>query len=387
MIAVADLRLVDQVELLAVQGFAQVLLQLAAPAHLAVDAGDIELITVARPALGQGHGLLGFLQQLLGAVAVFREQGDADGGAQADFLVVEGERRFQVVENALRQLGGFVGLFDIGLDQGELVAAEAGEGAQAATVGPQAIGQGQQQLVAGLVAELFVDALEVVEADTEHRDPALQAAGIDQDLVQLLLQLLAVGQAGEKVVLGHAQQAVFRFMAQVRVALDRRQQLVGGIDPDPQFVSLVALEQGNLMFAGAVRVDGGQVLDDPRQRLGQQPVVNQIQHQAHGQGAQYTGNENDHRADDESLAVGGRVEGDAQVAVVFAVGATTHQLGGEGAFLAEDQVGQPAAGEACNSRVFSASMVSLGWPMEAMRTASSWNRPSMTCMPISRSRL
>ncbi|MCY1422975.1 hypothetical protein D9M71_386770 [compost metagenome] len=143
-VAVADLRLVDQVQLIAVEGFAQVLFQLAAAAHFTVDAGNVELVAVARAALGQGHGLFGFLQQLLGAVAVFREQGDANGGAQADFLVVEGERRFQVIEDALRQLGGLVGLLDVGLDQGELVATQAREGAEAATVGAQAVGQGQQ---------------------------------------------------------------------------------------------------------------------------------------------------------------------------------------------------------------------------------------------------
>ena len=48
-------------------------------------------------------------------------------------------------------------------------------------------------------------------------------------------------------------------------------ELVGGVDPDPQFVFLVALELRNLVFAGAVRVDLGEVFDDPRQRFGQQP--------------------------------------------------------------------------------------------------------------------
>ncbi|MNI19017.1 hypothetical protein D3C73_724380 [compost metagenome] len=341
-IAVADLRLVDQIELLAGQCVAQIFFQFATAAHLGVDAGDVELITVARASLGQGHGLLGFLQQLLGAVAVLGEQGDADGGAQADLLMIEGKRRFQVIENALRQFGGFVGLFDIGLHQGELVAAEAGEGAKASAVRPQAIGQGQQQLVAGLVAELFVDALEVIEAYAQYRDPSLQFSSVDEDLVQLRLQLLAVRQAGEEIVLGHAQQAVFRFVAQMSVALDGLQQLVGGVDPDPQFVFLVALELRNLVFAGAVRIDFGQVLNDPRQRFGQQPVIDQIQHQPHRQGAQNAGNEDDHRTDDKALAVSRGVEGDAQVTVILAVRPATDQLGGEGAFLAKDQVGQPA---------------------------------------------
>ena len=122
--------------------------------------------------------------------------------------MVENEWHLQVVEDCLGQLRGFVGLLDIGLDQGELIAAQTRQGAEPATVAAQAIGQRQQQLVAGLIAELLVDALEVVQADTEHRHTTLQTPGIIKDLVELLLQLLAIGQAGKKVILGHAQQAV-----------------------------------------------------------------------------------------------------------------------------------------------------------------------------------
>ena len=40
-------------------------------------------------------------------------------------MLVDLERRFQAVEDALRQFGRLVGLLDVGLDQGELVAAQA----------------------------------------------------------------------------------------------------------------------------------------------------------------------------------------------------------------------------------------------------------------------
>ena len=56
----------------------------------------------------------------------------------------ENERLLQVVEYGLRQFGGFVGLLDVGLDQGELVAAEAGQGAETAAVAAQTVGQQQQ---------------------------------------------------------------------------------------------------------------------------------------------------------------------------------------------------------------------------------------------------
>ncbi len=141
-------------------------------------------------------------------------------------------------------------------------------------------------------------------------------------------------------------------MAQVRVTFDGFKQLVGGIDPQPQFVALVALELRDLVLARPVRVDRGQVLDDPRQRFGQQPVIDQIQHQAHGKGPQHPGNENNHRVDDKPLAISGGIEGDAQVAVVLAVGAFAYQGGGEGAFLAKNQIGQPAAGSMLQGAAF-----------------------------------
>src|SRR5450830_2068311 len=105
-------------------------------------------------------------------------------------------------------------------------------------------------------------------------------------------------------------------MAQVSIAFDGFEQLVGRVDPQPQFVAFVTFDLGDLVFAGPVRVDRGQVLDNPRQRFGQQPVVDQVQHQAHGQGAQHAGNKNDHRADNKAFAVGGGVQGNAQVAVI-----------------------------------------------------------------------
>lgn len=290
----------------------------------------------------EGHGLLGLLQQFLRGLAVLGEQGDTDGGAQAHLVLVDLERRFQAVEDALRQFGRLVGLLDVGLDQGELVAAQARQRTEPRAVPAQAVGEGDQQLVAELVGVLLVDPLEIVEAQAQHCHPALLAAGAVEDLVELLLQQLAVRQAGEEVVLGNAQQVVFGLAAQVAVAFDRGEQLVGGGHPEPQLVAFVPLEQRQLVLAGAVGIDADQVFDDLRQRLGQHPVVDQEQHQAHGQGAENAGDEDDFRSGDEVLAVGRGVQGDLQVAVVFAIGRAADQSNAEGAFLAEDRVGQPA---------------------------------------------
>ncbi len=216
------------------------MLQLALLAHLLVDAGDVELVAAAGLLLGQGHGLLGALQQVLGAVAVLGEQGDAQAGAQGDFLLADEERPGQVVEQALRQFGGLAGVLEGDQDQRELVAAHARQGGEMAVLHAQAIGGGAQQLVAALVAVAFVDRLEVVEAQAEDRHPVQAALGIDEDLLQLLLQLYAVGQAGELVDLAQALQGVFRLAVPRAVAGHAGQQAVGAVDPLAEFVVLVA---------------------------------------------------------------------------------------------------------------------------------------------------
>lgn len=57
--------------------------------------------------------------------------------------MIEVERHLQVIQDALRQFGSFVGLLDVGLHQGKLVAAQPRQGTQAAAMRPQAVGQGQ----------------------------------------------------------------------------------------------------------------------------------------------------------------------------------------------------------------------------------------------------
>ena len=58
----------------------------------------------------------------------------------------------------------------------ELVAAEAGDGLVPAQRVAQALGDRDDQLVAGRVAEAVVDDLEAVEVEEQHRDVAAAAA-------------------------------------------------------------------------------------------------------------------------------------------------------------------------------------------------------------------
>ena len=239
MAGIADLGLVDQIELIALQRTAQVLVEFTTHTHFAVQAGDIELVAIARAGLGQHHRLLGLLQQFLGIVTIVGKQGDADGCTQADALLTELQGRGQVVEYRLCELRCLVGLIDPGLDQGELITAQSGEAAQAPAVGAQTVGNRHQQTVTGLVTELLVYFLEVVQAAAEDGHATLAPAGISQNAGQLLLQHAAVGQAGQGVVLRHVQQVGFGFAALVGITLDRFEELVGLVNPDAQLVAFL----------------------------------------------------------------------------------------------------------------------------------------------------
>src|SRR3954471_4145267 len=68
--------------------------------------------------------------------------------------------------------------------------------------GLQPLGDGLQQLVAGLVAERVVDHLEAVEVEEQHGRARLRvvAAGAPDRLVEAVEEQHAVGEAGERVV-------------------------------------------------------------------------------------------------------------------------------------------------------------------------------------------
>ena len=57
-------------------------------------------------------------------------------------MLVQTEGDFEIINDLLGQLGGLVGLLDMGLDQRELVAAQACQSALACAVGTNPVSQG-----------------------------------------------------------------------------------------------------------------------------------------------------------------------------------------------------------------------------------------------------
>ena len=85
-------------------------------------------------------------------------------------------------------------------DDGELVTTEAGDTARLVAEPDQAVGNGAQQAVAGLVAECLVDVLEAAQIDHQHGAGAPVDAGASDGVVQLHAEGAPVGQASESVL-------------------------------------------------------------------------------------------------------------------------------------------------------------------------------------------
>ena len=99
---------------------------------------------------------------------------------------------------------------DIGQNQGELVAAEARDDVAGPHAGLQARRDLLQQFVAHVMAEGVVNVLEAVEIEEQHRHQPLAAVGLLHGPQQVVVQLLAVRQAGQGVEVGEITQALLR---------------------------------------------------------------------------------------------------------------------------------------------------------------------------------
>ena len=160
------------------------------------------LAPVAAAGLGPVHGGVGVLDQRLGPDPAARGQGDADAHGDEHLGVAEGERRGGHLGDPLGD-GQGVGLVGDALaEDGELVAAEAGHGVAGPDDLLEALAQGDQQPVAGVVAERVVDELEPVQVQEEHGHRGAAALGAGQGEGDPVQEEDPVGQAGEGVVGG-----------------------------------------------------------------------------------------------------------------------------------------------------------------------------------------
>jgi hypothetical protein len=193
-----QLGLVVHVELVGVQGGPQLLqrLQPVTAGGCAVGSPDLHAVP---PALGAVHGGVGAGQQQRAVAAVVGTERDTDARVDVEGHAVEHEGVAQGRTQAARDLlrASCVGF---GQEDGELVTAHPGEEVAGLQSPLQAWPHQAQQVVAHAVPEAVVDLLEPVQID--HQDRAVRRSGAVDGRLQLLDEPAAVGQPGQRIVVG-----------------------------------------------------------------------------------------------------------------------------------------------------------------------------------------
>src|SRR5205085_1367456 len=105
-------------------------------------------------------------------------------------------------DDAARQLRGAVRALQVLEEDGELVAAEAGQGVGLPGAGAEPLGHADEELVSGAVAEAVVDGLEVVEVQEHDADEPARPGLAVEGVVEAILEEGPVGEPGERVVEG-----------------------------------------------------------------------------------------------------------------------------------------------------------------------------------------
>ena len=206
------LRLVMQDELAARDCRAQLLLDRAPLPQALVHAGLEKADRAAALGLGAIERGVGIADERPGIGPVGRKNRDADAEPDPQQRAVDVEIVGDGREQAVGQRRGARRLRPIGLDQQELVAAEAGE--EGVTGGIfQAAGNCAQQLVADDMAENVVDLLEAIEIEAEDGEALARAARLVERQLQALVERRPVRQVGQGVVMRHMGDPLLRLLA------------------------------------------------------------------------------------------------------------------------------------------------------------------------------
>jgi hypothetical protein len=160
--------------------------------------GDLALLLV--------HALIGQPAKEHSVGGVVGVDGYADASGNVESIAVDADRFAQGVGDAGGagpgdEIGGLVA-GQVGGDDHELVAAEAGEGIGDADGAAEIVGDVPKELVADVVAVGVVDELEAVEIDHQEGGASVVDLGLLDGGGEAILKKTLVGKAGEMVVEG-----------------------------------------------------------------------------------------------------------------------------------------------------------------------------------------
>lgn len=171
-------RLIVQRELVLVHGAAQLGLQPQAVDEPAVRTLVGELAAAAPPLLAAVERGVGVAQHALGRRRGVGGHGDADGGCQVQLSIIDPERIREGIVHLLGEPERLALAPHVLAGHGEQVASDATERVGGAQSGTQPQGDGAQQVVAGMMAQRFVD-------DLNRSSPIVRTAEGRSRLVRL----------------------------------------------------------------------------------------------------------------------------------------------------------------------------------------------------------
>ena len=140
------------------------------------------------------------LDQDLGPVVGPGRHGDPHAGRRQRLALLDGQGRRHGADHALADGPGGLLALDVLAEHDELVTGEACDGVLGTGDAEEPAGDGDEELVANVVAELVVDELEVVEVDEQDRHRRLAPSRAGQGLREPVHQQAPVGKVGQGIV-------------------------------------------------------------------------------------------------------------------------------------------------------------------------------------------
>ena len=170
-----DQRLVEQLQLVALQGLAKVQFDIAPFLHRFVHRRFEQRNAAAPVFLGMIEGDIGIFDQLFASVAAFGGNGHTDADAGGDALSVDHHRFRGVLYNLFRNPDDILVRTTVAQGYGKFIATEAGDHSLDADGAFKAVGDRFENHVAGTVTQCIVDCLEIIEVEIEDRKPLIVA--------------------------------------------------------------------------------------------------------------------------------------------------------------------------------------------------------------------
>ncbi len=266
-----DLRLKEQLQQIAVERLAQRCLEILPALDRRVHARLEEAEEIAAAILGLVQRKIGVAHQIRQLRAVARRQGDADAGGDAGPLAIEVERGPDAVQDPLGDLNHGRRLGQLGQHDREFVAAQAAQAVARPQNLPQALGDLDQQEIAGVMAEAVIDLLEAVQVEQQQGSRGLAQAAAAQHLLEMLTEQGAIAEASQRIVIGQLLQLGRDLTALILELAVAGQAVLEGDDRPGDLADLVAPA---LLDHGVAHVAGRQPINRCRHvadRLGNGP--------------------------------------------------------------------------------------------------------------------